>query len=286
MINFLANPASLLGIALIGCGVALYVMRTVRPQLSRDHDIFFSAVALITGFILLFQGWLLEPLLLLGQVALAGTAVFFAVENIRMRGITTEQAKRMGNEPIVDDERPVSRVYRAELDDSPYLDYGDERSSRRIRGSRGYGDEPDYYDEPMARPSRRSAPERRLRGSDRPVPDRAAPNDRYGDRYAERYPAERPPSRRRPVANRAVPRLDASRPAPDREPDYAERPPIRTSDRRPLPPEEENAQPTSSYRMRSPRSSSRKEEPRRRPEPEEAGYADYRPLDYGPTERA
>lgn len=284
MINFLANPASLLGVALIGCGVALYVMRTIRPQLSRDHDIFFSAVALITGFILLFQGWLLEPLLLLGQFALAGTAVFFAVENIRMRGITTEQAKRMGNEPIVDDERSVSRVYRAELDDSPYLDYGDERSSRRIRGGRGYGDEPDYYDEPVARSSRRGAPERRLRGSDRPM-DRP-PSDRY-DRYPDRYAADRP-TRRRPSSNRAVPRLDASRPpGSDRDPELAEqRPPMRTSNRRPLPPQEEEATPTSSYRMRSPRSSREDEPPRRRPEPQEAGYADYRPLDYPPPERA
>jgi hypothetical protein len=277
MINFLANPASLLGIGLVGCGVALYIMRTVRPNLSRDHDIFFSAVALITGLILLFQGWLLEPLLLLGQFGLAGTAIFFAIENIRMRGITTEQAKRMGNEPVVDDERPVSRVYRAELDDAPYLDYDDERSSRRIRSSRSYGDEPDYYAEP-ARSSRRSAPERRLRGSDRPLPDRSS--DRYPDRYAE----ERP-TRRRPAAKRAVPRLDASRPAPERNPDYAERAPVRTS-RRSLPPDEDVPQPSSSYRMRSPRTAPRDGEPRRRPVSEDASYADYRPLDYGPPERA
>jgi len=61
---------------------------------------------------------------------------FFAVESIRLRGVATEQAKR--NTPIVDEDRPVSRVYRdaqvAELDE---LEPEDERPIRpRIRGSR------------------------------------------------------------------------------------------------------------------------------------------------------
>lgn len=264
MINFLANPASLLGIGLIACGVALYFMRTMRPELSRDHDIFFSAVALITGFILLFQGWLLEPLLLLGQFSLAGTAIFFAVENIRMRGITTEQAKRLGDNPVVDEERPVSRVYRAELDDdAPYLDYADDRPSRRIRGTRDGRPAPDYYDDDRERAAvRRPSADRRLRGSDRS--------------------SDRPPVRRRPSASRPAPRLDASRVRPDWEAEpVVERPVERPSSDRPsrppLPPEEEvSASGGSSYRMRSPRASS--DAPRRRPS--DADYADYRPIDY------
>ncbi|MGF1499589.1 MAG: Ycf66 family protein [Elainellaceae cyanobacterium] len=177
MINFGSNPAFILGIALALCGVALYAMRSYRPELSRDHDIFFAAIALITGLILMFQGWRLDPLLLLGQLSLAGSAVFFAVENIRLRGVTTQQAKR--NTPIVDDERPVSRnyrydnyEYRAEFEELPSVE--DRAESRRIRASR----DPRSVRRDDSTGSRRSA-----YGSRRD-------EDSYG-------PDDRPPSKRR-----------------------------------------------------------------------------------------
>ena len=137
MVNFGLNSASILGIFLAVSGAALYFLRSVRPELSRDHDIFFAAVGLLCGFILLFQGWRLDPILQFGQLLLTGSAIFFAVESIRMRGVATEQAKR--NTPIVDEDRPVSRVYRyeeqrAELDE---LDPEEELPNRpRIRGTR------------------------------------------------------------------------------------------------------------------------------------------------------
>jgi hypothetical protein len=205
MINFGGGAAPILGIALIVGAAALYFVRTVRPELSRDYDIFFSAVALICGGILLFQGWRLDPLLFLGQFALAGSAAFFAFDNIRMRKITTEQAKRSAP-PVRDEERPVSRVYRAELDELPYNDYGDESpASRRIRGTedprvnRPYDD----YDSPRRRPaSSRPSPERRLRGSE-DYPSAGAPPRRSASRPprpSSRY-GDRPPE---PVADSAV----------------------------------------------------------------------------------
>ncbi len=160
MVNFGLNSASILGIALAAAGAALYFLRSVRPELSRDHDIFFAAVGLLCGFILLFQGWRLDPILQFGQFLLSGSAVFFAIESIRLRGLATEQARR--STPIVDDDRPVSRVYRAELDQiEPYQT--EERYERRLRGyeeprpsrSRGYEDEA-----PTPRASRSSAPSR------------------------------------------------------------------------------------------------------------------------------
>ncbi|MEB3359960.1 MAG: Ycf66 family protein [Synechococcales bacterium] len=189
MINFGSNPAFILGIALALCGVALYAMRSYRPELSRDHDIFFAAIALITGLILMFQGWRLDPLLLLGQLSLAGSAVFFAVENIRLRGVTTQQAKR--NTPIVDDDRPVSRnyrydnyEYRAEFEELPSVE--DRAESRRIRASRDprSARRDDYAD------SRRSAygGNRRDEGGygpdDRPASKRRLPRPQR--RYPER----------------------------------------------------------------------------------------------------
>ena len=133
MVNFGLNFASILGICLALAGAALYFLRSVRPELSRDHDIFFAAVGLLCGAILLFQGWRLDPILQFGQVLLTGATVFFAIESIRLRGVATEQAKR--NTPVVDEDRPVSRVYRAELDELEPIE--DERPIRRqIRGTR------------------------------------------------------------------------------------------------------------------------------------------------------
>lgn len=115
MVNIGLGFGSLLGITLALAGAGLYFLRTARPALARDHDIFFAAVALLCGCILLFQGWRLDPILLFGQFLLTGSSIFFAVENVRLRSATTAQAKR--NVPLVDDERSVSRVYRAELDE-------------------------------------------------------------------------------------------------------------------------------------------------------------------------
>jgi hypothetical protein len=143
MVNFGLNSASILGIFLAVAGAALYFMRSVRPELSRDHDIFFAAVGLLCGFILLFQGWRLDPILQFGQLLLTGSAIFFAVESIRLRSVATEQARR--NTPIVDRDRPVSktRVYRE-------ADY--DRDYDRIEPySDPYSDEEPNYDNPRLR---------------------------------------------------------------------------------------------------------------------------------------
>ncbi len=170
-VNFGTNPASLLGIFLAVAGPALYFIRFIRPGLERDQDIFFAAIGLVCGFILIFQGWRLDPILQFGQLLLIGTTVFFAVESLRLRAIATEQAKR--NTKIVDDGREVSDRYRstskrydaevdAELEPLPYDDYEEERPRPRIQGSRdGRSSRDNYYDdEPRRRPDRRPSGER------------------------------------------------------------------------------------------------------------------------------
>jgi hypothetical protein len=160
MVNVGLGFSSVLGIALAASGLALYFLRSFRPKLARDQDIFFSAVALLCGGILFFQGWRQDPILQFGQFLLTGSAVFFAVESVRLRGVATEQARR--STPIVDEERPVSRVYRAELDE---FDAFDDRAAntRRIRGSNGSRAGRDITDEV---PRRRSASGRGEYGND------------------------------------------------------------------------------------------------------------------------
>jgi hypothetical protein len=192
-VNFGANPASILGIFLAVAGAALYFLRSVRPELSRDQDIFFAAVGLLCGFILIFQGWRLDPILQFGQLLLVGTTVFFAVESIRLRGIATQQAKR--NTPIVDEERPVSdrygysprRKYEAEMDADleplPYYEDEEEEERpprRRIPASRDdrpsresrnnyYEDQPPRRSENRNREKPETTERKRRSNSNRPV---------------------------------------------------------------------------------------------------------------------
>lgn len=262
MINFGGGIPFFLGIFLVLCGVALYALRSYRPQLARDHDIFFAAISSISGFILMFQGWQLNPILQLGQVAIAGSAVFFVVENIRLRGITTEQAKR--GTPIVDDERPVSRDYDYEDDygarDSRYRsDYAEvsgrdaRESSRRIPSGRaGRVAREEWRDEP-----RRMAPRRDWR------------EDERGYDYDDR------PRRRLPRAPRREPEptiVDAT---------WDEAPQARAPQRdsyRAIPPSRESRQAGSD---RYPGSSSSPAKPTYDDEPPviNASYANYRPSD-------
>ncbi|BAY74212.1 Ycf66 family protein [Nostoc linckia NIES-25] len=193
-VNFGANSASILGIFLAVAGAALYFLRTVRPELSRDQDIFFAAVGLLCGFILIFQGWRLDPILQFGQLLLVGTTVFFAVESIRLRSIATQQAKR--NTPIVDDEREVSGNYQykrnrknyeaqmdADLEPLPYEDEEERPVRPRIRGSRDeISTRDDYYED---QPPRRS--ERRNSNNN----ERQNPSDRTRRRSSGR-PVSRP----------------------------------------------------------------------------------------------
>lgn len=79
------NIGTILGILLTIAGVALYFLRTMRPDLSRSHDIFLISVSMLVGFILMFQGWRLDPILLIGQLLLIGIGIAYTVESIQLR---------------------------------------------------------------------------------------------------------------------------------------------------------------------------------------------------------
>ena len=235
MVNFGLNAASILGIFLAVAGASLYFLRSVRPELSRDHDIFFAAVGLLCGFIMLFQGWRLDPILQFGQLLLTGSAIFFAVESIRLRALATEQARK--NTPTVDRDRPVSRtrVYREEdTERSIPQSYGYENArpnydSPRLRG----------YEDPEPRPSRRTSVNRgdnrsrdprgrsqqyssgnvpRPRLTKKPSP----PRDRY-DEWDREDSWDEPNYPQGPRSSREGDRYDDySRPSPSRKPSGSE----------------------------------------------------------------
>lgn len=201
MVNFSLNPGSLMGILLAFAGVGLYLLRSFRPNLARDYDVFFAAVALLCGGIFFFQSWRLDPLLQFGVFLLTGSSLFFAYDSIRLRGIATEQAKR--STPLVDEDRPVSRVYRydSQFETEPeygydYFQQDRQPPARRIRGSEdsinpdyrsGYSDTGSGYEGGYDREKSSSSRSRRPR---RPSSADSYPNNYDDPAYPEQNRSE------------------------------------------------------------------------------------------------
>ncbi len=225
--NSLASPpVIILGLGLVLAGVGLYLLRSMRPELSRDHDIFFSAVGLVCGGIILFFGWTMDRAILIAYLLLAGSTVSFAYEAIRLRGIATKQAKR--NTRVVDRERPVSRtrVYQeAELDGIEPYDRQPRYNNPRLRG---YQEPPETENnseyqrqEPSSSRSRSrydrysyEEPSRKNRRSSKA----SSYNDRYEedwgenpDRWEETTSYSKPPRRRPPASNPSARRSRSSK---------------------------------------------------------------------------
>jgi len=94
MIQIEFGPSSILGIGLVLVGILLYIIRTKNPGLSRDYDLFFSSVGLLCGSILMFQGWRLDPILLLCQLLSSATAIFFVAESLWLRNNNIKQIEQ------------------------------------------------------------------------------------------------------------------------------------------------------------------------------------------------
>ena len=117
-------------------GVGLYFVRNFRPELARDHDIFFSAIALVYGIILLAFNFRMEITTQLAQVLVVGFAGWFAVESLVLRQALANQARRAPSSPLVEDEEPIGSDYRVEIDPTREIaPRRDRDSSRRMRGS-------------------------------------------------------------------------------------------------------------------------------------------------------
>jgi len=239
LVNASLNWASIVGIVLAVGGAFLYFMRNFKPALARDYDVFFAAVGLLCGGILFFQGWRLDPILQFGQFLLAGTTVFFAYESVRLRGVTTEQARRSS---YFDDEEPAPFRPRGGLGGGGDVDRErfdqPEPIRRRIRSQE---EEEDFYR--PRRSSRAAIPERAASRRDasedwdRPARDDGSPRPSvpasgWGDeslsaRYgtASSRPTSPPFGARRRDRDTAPEPRRGSRPTPSAEP------PLRSSRR-------------------------------------------------------
>ena len=84
-VNFTSNMF-LSGLFMLGIFL-LYGLRLVRPEVSRDEDIFFVTIGLFYSGILAVHGWRLDPILIFSQALIITTALFAGWENIRLRGL-------------------------------------------------------------------------------------------------------------------------------------------------------------------------------------------------------
>ncbi len=185
MVNASLNWASIVGIVLAVCGGGLYFLRSFKPALARDYDVFFAAIGLLCGGILFFQGWRLDPILQFGQFLLAGTTVFFAYESVRLRGVATDQARRSSyfdDDPTSDMPRNFRGRFNEDYDrfDEP------QRSSRRFKPQ----EDDEFEDEYMEGRSRR-------RNVSRAIPSAAVSRNRPSTREADQFENEEPIRRRR-----------------------------------------------------------------------------------------
>jgi hypothetical protein len=138
MINIGGNPLMIL-LALVAAlgGVGLYFVRYFRPELARDHDIFFSAIALVYGIILLAFNFRMEITTQLAQVLVVGFSGWFVVETLTLRSSLSNQARRAPMDPIMDEPigPPDYPEYRVEIDPTRELSPRRSPSSRQMRGA-------------------------------------------------------------------------------------------------------------------------------------------------------
>jgi hypothetical protein len=184
VVNASLNWASIVGIVLAVCGGGLYFLRSFKPALARDYDVFFAAIGLLCGGILFFQGWRLDPILQFGQFLLAGTTVFFAYESVRLRGVATDQARRS---TYFDDDSmsDVPRNYRGRINDDYDRFEESERPSRRFKPQ-----EDEFEEEYTEGRSRR-------RSVSRAIPSAAASRSRSSTREISQFENDEPIRRRR-----------------------------------------------------------------------------------------
>ena len=91
MINIGFSPNIILGIFIIFAVLVLYFLRTIKYELSRDSDIFFTTLGFIYSII---HGWRLDPILLFSQILLIITLFAIGWENIRLRGLVAKNQKK------------------------------------------------------------------------------------------------------------------------------------------------------------------------------------------------
>ncbi|NJO85358.1 MAG: hypothetical protein HC818_00415, partial [Synechococcaceae cyanobacterium RM1_1_27] len=73
---------------------ALFAIRYIRPEASREYDLVFSVMGLIYALCLFLEGWRLIPLMFFAQVLVIAFGGFFAFESFRLRLQLVEKSRQ------------------------------------------------------------------------------------------------------------------------------------------------------------------------------------------------
>lgn len=149
------TPALLFGLILLVASIALFIFGRLKPELQRDSDSIYAIVGVVCALILFGSVFDLSLGMSFQQLLMIGALIALMLQNIQarqpknvvarrgvldgVRGWGSDREMSRRGALIVDDDRPISRVYRAELDDLAPLE--DQRTSRRIRGGRDSRDD-------------------------------------------------------------------------------------------------------------------------------------------------
>ena len=93
MINISYSPSFLLSVLLIIGLLLFYSLKIIRPEVSKEEDIFLTSLGLLYSCILIIHGWRLDPILFFSQVLLVVFVLAVGWENIRLRGLLANMAK-------------------------------------------------------------------------------------------------------------------------------------------------------------------------------------------------
>ena len=82
MINISYSPSFLLSVLLIIGLLLFYSLKIIRPEVSKEEDIFLTSLGLLYSCILIIHGWRLDPILFFSQVLLVVFVLAVGWENI------------------------------------------------------------------------------------------------------------------------------------------------------------------------------------------------------------
>lgn len=203
------TPALLFGLILLVSSLALFVFGRLKPELQRGSDTVYAIIGIVCALILFGSAFDLSLGMSFQQLLMIGTLIALMLENIQarqpknlgakrgimdgLRGWASDRDTARRGAPVMDDDRPSNRVYRAELEELPPLE--DQRTNRRIRGGRD--SRSDDWESPRRSPRRNEYADdlpRRPRGSLNGSPMVDNPDDRP----RRRTPRSLPPDRSQP----------------------------------------------------------------------------------------
>lgn len=87
MLNFIVEPASILGILVGFVMLVFYLILVTYPKLAFQEDIFIITLGLVYSCIILIHGWRLDPILVFAQGVIVSILLISGWSSLRLRAL-------------------------------------------------------------------------------------------------------------------------------------------------------------------------------------------------------